>query len=111
MPFRKYFNEKIADLQYFLSLSLTTYFQQVSIDGKVLFFVSVFFGFMQRMLDYLKDKKDVGFFLSVQALMQTCRSVMNPFLIQRFVVPLISFDFYSRGLRDAFTVNIILRRC
>uniref|UniRef100_A0A8D0AYX8 Ryanodine receptor 1 n=1 Tax=Sander lucioperca TaxID=283035 RepID=A0A8D0AYX8_SANLU len=26
----------------------------------------------QRMLDYLKDKKDVGFFLSVQALMQTC---------------------------------------
>lgn len=28
------------------------------------------------MLDYLKDKKDVGFFLSVQALMQTCRSVM-----------------------------------
>uniref|UniRef100_A0A8D0B2K0 Ryanodine receptor 1 n=1 Tax=Sander lucioperca TaxID=283035 RepID=A0A8D0B2K0_SANLU len=27
----------------------------------------------QRMLDYLKDKKDVGFFLSVQALMQTCR--------------------------------------
>uniref|UniRef100_A0A3B3V5D2 Ryanodine receptor 1 n=1 Tax=Poecilia latipinna TaxID=48699 RepID=A0A3B3V5D2_9TELE len=30
----------------------------------------------QKMLDYLKDKKDVGFFLSVQALMQTCRSVM-----------------------------------
>uniref|UniRef100_A0A3P9PYD1 Ryanodine receptor 1 n=1 Tax=Poecilia reticulata TaxID=8081 RepID=A0A3P9PYD1_POERE len=29
----------------------------------------------QKMLDYLKDKKDVGFFLSVQALMQTCRSV------------------------------------
>ncbi|XP_050977790.1 ryanodine receptor 1 isoform X7 [Labeo rohita] len=26
----------------------------------------------QKMLDYLKDKKDVGFFLSVQALMQTC---------------------------------------
>ncbi|XP_023662899.1 ryanodine receptor 1b isoform X3 [Paramormyrops kingsleyae] len=26
----------------------------------------------QRMLDYLKDKKDVGFFLSAQALMQTC---------------------------------------
>uniref|UniRef100_A0AAR2M0X8 Ryanodine receptor 1 n=1 Tax=Pygocentrus nattereri TaxID=42514 RepID=A0AAR2M0X8_PYGNA len=26
----------------------------------------------QRMLDYLKDKKDVGFFLSLQALMQTC---------------------------------------
>eukprot|EP00063_Salmo_salar_P063751 XP_014038586.1 PREDICTED: ryanodine receptor 1-like [Salmo salar] len=26
----------------------------------------------QRMLDYLKDKKDVGFFLSIQALMQTC---------------------------------------
>ncbi|XP_063061461.1 ryanodine receptor 1b isoform X2 [Engraulis encrasicolus] len=25
-----------------------------------------------RMLDYLKDKKDVGFFLSLQALMQTC---------------------------------------
>uniref|UniRef100_A0A8C7IVE4 Ryanodine receptor 1 n=1 Tax=Oncorhynchus kisutch TaxID=8019 RepID=A0A8C7IVE4_ONCKI len=25
-----------------------------------------------RMLDYLKDKKDVGFFLSIQALMQTC---------------------------------------
>uniref|UniRef100_A0A4W5ND35 Uncharacterized protein n=1 Tax=Hucho hucho TaxID=62062 RepID=A0A4W5ND35_9TELE len=29
----------------------------------------------QRMLDYLKDKKDVGFFLSIQALMQTCRYV------------------------------------
>lgn len=29
--------------------------------------------FLQKMLDYLKDKKDVGFFLSVQALMQTCR--------------------------------------
>lgn len=27
----------------------------------------------QKMLEYLKDKKDVGFFLSVQALMQTCR--------------------------------------
>uniref|UniRef100_A0A3Q4GHR2 Ryanodine receptor 1 n=1 Tax=Neolamprologus brichardi TaxID=32507 RepID=A0A3Q4GHR2_NEOBR len=26
----------------------------------------------QRMLDYLKDKKDVGFFLSIQSLMQTC---------------------------------------
>ncbi|XP_072515634.1 ryanodine receptor 1 [Salminus brasiliensis] len=26
----------------------------------------------QKMLDYLKDKKDVGFFLSVQTLMQTC---------------------------------------
>uniref|UniRef100_A0A8C7IRK1 Ryanodine receptor 1 n=1 Tax=Oncorhynchus kisutch TaxID=8019 RepID=A0A8C7IRK1_ONCKI len=30
-----------------------------------------------RMLDYLKDKKDVGFFLSIQALMQTCRYVMH----------------------------------
>ena len=29
---------------------------------------------LQKMLDYLKDKKDVGFFLSVQSLMQTCRS-------------------------------------
>lgn len=38
---------------------------------------SVIFVCAQRMLDYLKDKKDVGFFLSVQALMQTCRSVMN----------------------------------
>ena len=27
------------------------------------------------MLEYLRDKKDVGFFLSVQALMQTCWSV------------------------------------
>ncbi|XP_060765620.1 ryanodine receptor 1 isoform X1 [Neoarius graeffei] len=26
----------------------------------------------QKMLDYLKDKKDVGFFLSLQTLMQTC---------------------------------------
>ncbi|KAG9351878.1 hypothetical protein JZ751_023129 [Albula glossodonta] len=26
----------------------------------------------QKMLDYLKDKKDVGFFLSLQALMQSC---------------------------------------
>ncbi|XP_047660704.1 ryanodine receptor 1 isoform X4 [Tachysurus fulvidraco] len=26
----------------------------------------------QKMLDYLKDKKDVGFFLSMQTLMQTC---------------------------------------
>ena len=30
------------------------------------------------MLAYLKDKKDVGFFLSMQALMQTCRSVLHP---------------------------------
>ncbi len=30
---------------------------------------------LQKMLDYLKDKKDVGFFLSVQALMQTCRYI------------------------------------
>lgn len=28
--------------------------------------------FYQKMLEYLKDKKDVGFFLSIQALMQTC---------------------------------------
>ncbi|KPP64861.1 hypothetical protein Z043_116754 [Scleropages formosus] len=27
---------------------------------------------MHKMLEYLKDKKDVGFFLSLQALMQTC---------------------------------------
>lgn len=27
----------------------------------------------QKMLDYLKDKKEVGFFQSIQALMQTCR--------------------------------------
>ncbi len=33
--------------------------------------------FCQKMLEYLKDKKDVGFFLSVQALMQTCWSVFN----------------------------------
>ncbi|KAF5926398.1 hypothetical protein HPG69_015596 [Diceros bicornis minor] len=26
----------------------------------------------QKMLDYLKDKKEVGFFQSIQALMQTC---------------------------------------
>lgn len=31
----------------------------------------------QKMLEYLRDKKDVGFFLSVQALMQTCWSVFN----------------------------------
>uniref|UniRef100_A0A674DXB3 Ryanodine receptor 1 n=1 Tax=Salmo trutta TaxID=8032 RepID=A0A674DXB3_SALTR len=31
----------------------------------------------QKMLEYLKDKKDVGFFLSVQALMQTCRFLQN----------------------------------
>lgn len=30
----------------------------------------------QKMLEYLRDKKDVGFFLSIQALMQTCRSVL-----------------------------------
>uniref|UniRef100_A0A8C7IRH6 Ryanodine receptor 1 n=1 Tax=Oncorhynchus kisutch TaxID=8019 RepID=A0A8C7IRH6_ONCKI len=29
-------------------------------------------GKVSKMLDYLKDKKDVGFFLSIQALMQTC---------------------------------------
>lgn len=33
---------------------------------------------VQKMLDYLKDKKDVGFFLSIQSLMQTCRSVDSP---------------------------------
>lgn len=31
--------------------------------------------FFQKMLEYLRDKKDVGFFLSLQALMQTCWSV------------------------------------
>lgn len=30
---------------------------------------------LQKMLDYLKDKKEVGFFQSIQALMQTCRWV------------------------------------
>lgn len=29
------------------------------------------------MLDYLKDKKEVGFFQSIQALMQTCRWVLG----------------------------------
>lgn len=33
--------------------------------------------FFQKMLEYLRDKKDVGFFLSVQSLMQTCWSVFN----------------------------------
>lgn len=37
----------------------------------------IFLFFCQKMLEYLKDKKDVGFFLSVQALMQTCWSVFN----------------------------------
>lgn len=32
------------------------------------------------MLEYLKDKKDVGFFLSIQALMQTCWSVLTQIL-------------------------------
>ncbi len=36
------------------------------------------------MLDYLKDKKDVGFFLSLQALMQTCRYM--PFTVFYFKV-------------------------
>lgn len=39
--------------------------------------VSVLTVCSQKMLEYLKDKKDVGFFLSVQALMQTCRSVFT----------------------------------
>uniref|UniRef100_A0A8C1M1U5 Ryanodine receptor 1a (skeletal) n=1 Tax=Cyprinus carpio TaxID=7962 RepID=A0A8C1M1U5_CYPCA len=39
----------------------------------------------QKMLDYLKDKKDVGFFLSVQALMQTCRYILTGSLSQRHV--------------------------
>jgi hypothetical protein len=34
------------------------------------------------MLEYLKDKRDVGFFLSVQALMQTCRFVFTPELLK-----------------------------
>lgn len=41
------------------------------------------------MLDYLKDKKDVGFFLSVQALMQTCRSVMNLHFTFLLLTPLV----------------------
>ena len=43
---------------------------------------------VQRMLDYLKDKKDVGFFLSVQALMQTCRFGRNS---QLFTFPVFEF--------------------
>ncbi|MEQ2174508.1 hypothetical protein GOODEAATRI_008688, partial [Goodea atripinnis] len=42
----------------------------------------------QKMLDYLKDKKDVGFFLSVQALMQTCS-----FCVKATIMESIS-DFY-----------------
>uniref|UniRef100_A0A3Q2YEG7 Ryanodine receptor 1a (skeletal) n=1 Tax=Hippocampus comes TaxID=109280 RepID=A0A3Q2YEG7_HIPCM len=33
----------------------------------------------RKMLEYLRDKKDVGFFLSVQALMQTCVLDLNAF--------------------------------
>uniref|UniRef100_A0A3B3DVI6 Ryanodine receptor 1a (skeletal) n=1 Tax=Oryzias melastigma TaxID=30732 RepID=A0A3B3DVI6_ORYME len=33
----------------------------------------------RKMLEYLKDKKDVGFFLSIQALMQTCVLDLNAF--------------------------------
>lgn len=47
---------------------------------------------MQRMLDYLKDKKDVGFFLSVQTLMQTCRSVVD-LKMAFFCVRLFNFPF------------------
>lgn len=42
--------------------------------------MSLFIWF-QKMLDYLKDKKDVGFFLSVQALMQTCRYIVTGDLV------------------------------
>lgn len=72
--FHAHSDEKIAK-QCFLSRSLTTSFSAGSYWWEVLFFC--LFVCAQRMLDYLKDKKDVGFFLSVQALMQTCRSVMN----------------------------------
>ncbi|MGH0140034.1 UNVERIFIED_CONTAM: hypothetical protein FKN15_010015 [Acipenser sinensis] len=34
----------------------------------------------QKMLDYLKEKKEVGFFQSTQALMQTCRVIVNNYL-------------------------------
>lgn len=44
-------------------------------------FVLYSFCFFQKMLEYLKDKKDVGFFLSVQALMQTCRSFFNQIIL------------------------------
>lgn len=33
------------------------------------------FGFWQKMLDYLQQKRDVGFFQSLAGLMQSCRSV------------------------------------
>ena len=33
----------------------------------------VMFSVFQRMLKHLKDKKDVGFFMSVAGLMQQCR--------------------------------------
>lgn len=46
-------------------------------EVKGAYFMDYILFFCQKMLEYLKDKKDVGFFLSVQALMQTCWSVFN----------------------------------
>lgn len=33
----------------------------------------ILFGFWQKMLDYLREKRDVGFFHSLASLMQSCR--------------------------------------
>lgn len=49
--------------------------QQKRLDFFIIDFELTFHLFCQKMLEYLRDKKDVGFFLSIQALMQTCWSV------------------------------------
>lgn len=51
--------------------------QQKRLDFVIIDFELTFHLFCQKMLEYLRDKKDVGFFLSIQALMQTCWSVFK----------------------------------
>lgn len=41
---------------------------------------------LQKMLDYLKDKKEVGFFQSIQALMQTCRWALVHILFKKIML-------------------------
>jgi hypothetical protein len=40
------------------------------------YFMQCFFFLSQKMLQHLKEKKDVGFFTSVSGLMQQCRYVL-----------------------------------
>ena len=61
---------------------------------------------LQKMLDYLKDKKEVGFFQSIQALMQTCRWALVHILFKKNNV--ISLSLAVLGLCCCTSVSLVV---